>query len=180
MRPTPQPAIAVSGDFCQDDVVALSVGAFDAWQWTTGETTAGIAVTTPGVYGVTVTNALQCTASATVTVSDGVDFEVIAVSPICSGQNDGSISVSGASGGAPPYGYSLDGVSFISSAVFAGLSGGDYLLRVKDSAGCLTEIPVTLDSPSPVVLDAGEDRSIRLGESIVLDAQTNIAASLVD
>ncbi len=54
----------------------------------------------------------------------------------CFGPNTGSITVS-ASGGTLPYQYSKDGgITFQSSNVFNGLSGGTYQIKVKDANNC--------------------------------------------
>ncbi len=53
---------------------------------------------------------------------------------VCSPPN-GSITVS-ATGGNPPYTFSKDGVSFVSSTEFSNLSPGTYTLTVKDANGC--------------------------------------------
>ena len=50
----------------------------------------------------------------------------------CIGKNDGSISIT-ASGGNPPYMYSLNNGTYQTSNMFNALSGGIYTIRVKDN-----------------------------------------------
>lgn len=51
---------------------------------------------------------------------------------------NGSITVT-ATGGKAPYTYALNAGSFGSTFTFPGLSAGDYVVRVKDKNGCVTE-----------------------------------------
>ena len=71
--------------------------------------------------------------------------------PNC-GQSNGSISAS-ATGGTPPYEYSLNGSNFQSSGIFTGLPSGVYNVVVMDGSGCsasLTDIQLD-DGNSPTV-----------------------------
>ncbi|MCB9353510.1 MAG: lamin tail domain-containing protein [Lewinellaceae bacterium] len=55
----------------------------------------------------------------------------------CGGAMDGTISISGVINGTGPYMYSIDdGVNYITSATFTGLSAGNYSVRVKDFYNC--------------------------------------------
>jgi len=69
----------------------------------------------------------------------------------CNGLTDGIINIV-ASGGAPPYMYSIDGgTTFISNGGnFTGLSAGNYSVAIQD-ANCLTHgSTLTIIEPSPV------------------------------
>jgi PKD repeat protein len=65
----------------------------------------------------------------------------------CFGDEDGSIVVS-TTGGATPYYYTLDGVSFLLSPVFSNLGAGDYVVAVSDDNGCADTVEVTLSEPT--------------------------------
>ena len=65
----------------------------------------------------------------------------------CFGDDNGSIVVS-TSGGATPYYYTLDDVSFQLSPVFNNLTAGDYVVAVSDDNGCADTVEVTLSEPS--------------------------------
>lgn len=70
----------------------------------------------------------------------------------CYGDN-GVVTITGASGGMPPYQYSADGFDFQSSNVFSGL-GAQNSFYVRDSRGC-TQGPINITIPSaPVTLNA--------------------------
>ncbi len=62
----------------------------------------------------------------------------------CQTTPTGSLAVSGAAGGLPPYRYSLDGVSFQDSSMFTTLPAGDYTVFLEDSNGCLFEEEATI------------------------------------
>jgi hypothetical protein len=51
---------------------------------------------------------------------------------------DGSI-IATATGGKAPYTYALNAGSFSSTSNFSNLSGGDYIIRVRDKNGCTIE-----------------------------------------
>ena len=65
----------------------------------------------------------------------------------CFGDEDGSIVVS-TTGGATPYYYTLDNVSFQLSPVFSNLGSGDYVVAVSDDNGCADTVEVTLNEPT--------------------------------
>lgn len=50
--------------------------------------------------------------------------------------NNGSITVTGITGGTGPYQYSRDGVNFQASNQFTGLQNGSYTITVKDATNC--------------------------------------------
>lgn len=57
----------------------------------------------------------------------------------CPNSPTGSLLVTGAAGGQPPYRYSLDGTAFQDSVRFAMLPAGDYTVYLEDSNGCIFE-----------------------------------------
>ena len=62
----------------------------------------------------------------------------------------GTITVSGVSGGTPPYTYSIDGINFQSSNMFTGLSNGNYTINVQDSSSCIfITNTITIDPLNP-------------------------------
>ncbi|HND44562.1 MAG TPA: gliding motility-associated C-terminal domain-containing protein, partial [Cyclobacteriaceae bacterium] len=77
---------------------------------------------------------------------------------VCLG-SDGSINVTGITGGTTPYDISIDnGASFpvldVASNNFTGLAAGNYNVVIRDNAGCLsTPAPVTVAAPPGCVLN---------------------------
>ena len=175
VNPVPGASVDVEGDLCSQAAVTLSAGQQDGYLWSTNEDTPAITVADPGSYVVTVTNAFGCTSSATAVVSPAIAFEVFSGNPSCPGDEDGFIQIENISGGVPPYRYSMDGGNqFFPESIFENLPPGNYLLIVEDAGGCREEMAVLLEAPTPITLDAGPDREINFGESIVLTATTNV------
>jgi len=64
----------------------------------------------------------------------------------CFGATDGEITAS-VSGGTPNYVYSINGGSYTSNNVFAGLAAGTYTITYQDANGCDTSETITLTDP---------------------------------
>ncbi|WP_250427426.1 T9SS type B sorting domain-containing protein [Pontibacter ruber] len=104
-----------------------------------------------GTYTITVKDANGCTFAKEVAVSNvaGPAFTVKAKATTCGAAN-GTITVSGTTGGVGPYTYSKDGVTFQASTVFENLLAGNYTITVKDANGCLgTNAVVVEDVAGP-------------------------------
>ncbi|MCZ2357667.1 MAG: gliding motility-associated C-terminal domain-containing protein, partial [Bacteroidia bacterium] len=70
--------------------------------------------------------------------------------PTCFGSNDGSITTS-ASGGIPPYTYSLDGVTYQNTTgIFTGIPAGNSIVYVRDSIGCQSQATFTITEPQGI------------------------------
>ncbi len=69
--------------------------------------------------------------------------------------NNGSVTLK-ASGGVPPYLYSIsDTAHFVSTALFAGIGSGSYTGRVKDSHGCIGLLTtITVGKTGAIILSA--------------------------
>lgn len=105
--------------------------------WSTGVTFDSMINLCPGTYTVTVTDANQCTATTSYTLTDpdpiSITFNVVNAS--CVGCNDGSITAS-ASGGTPPYDYLYTSLSIFDSTA-TNLLSGYYELCVQDLHNCI-------------------------------------------
>ncbi len=74
----------------------------------------------------------------------------------CNGANDGTVTIT-ASGGIPPYAYSIDGgVNFIlNGGIFSGLGPGNYDVAVRDNNACITLGGTqTITEPTAISLDS--------------------------
>jgi len=104
-----------------------------------------------------------CLPDANLTIqSEGIN------DPPCANEATGSFSVLG-SGGTPVYQYSLDGENFQQGSNFDFVAAGDYEVFIVDKKGCVDSIAVTLNDPPPLIVDAGEDFFVNLGETIELN-----------
>ena len=100
--------------------------------------------------------------------------------PLCTEENTGFISVSGA-GGTPGYNFSVDGgetYQLISS--FQNLFAGDYNIIVRDIKGCLDSLEENLIDPPPLFVDAGLNQTVELGYTVDLKAIAGPAIYLID
>ena len=106
---------------------------------------------TAGSYTITVKDANQCTTTQAVTITEptaGLSASITAQTDVlCFGNNTASVTVAGANGTAP-YTYSKDGITFISSGIFSGLTAGSYTITVKDANQCTTTQAVTITEPT--------------------------------
>lgn len=86
--------------------------------------------------------------------------------PLCNGDNNGSIVIT-ASGGTPPYQYSIDGgSSFQASATFANLNAGTYSLVVEDALNVQsTPTSVSLQDPSQLNVNSSNISPLCNGDS---------------
>ncbi len=74
----------------------------------------------------------------------------------CNSLTDGTITIT-ASGGTPPYRYSIDGGAnyLANGGVFTGLSAGNYNVAVQDANSCITSGAILIIvEPSPLVIDS--------------------------
>lgn len=127
-------------------------------QWSFGgATTPEVTGLTGGeTYSVTVTNAIGCTASASITIDDPAAIGAALVSSTdvsCFSGNDGTATVTG-EGGTLPYSYQWDAnAGNNQTATAADLSNGNYLVTVTDANGC--SIVFETEIGQPTALDLG-------------------------
>ena len=143
-----------SGCNACDGFISVSVNGGIApyiYSWSNGDTSSFIDQQCAGTYVLTVTDSTGCiyTESYTLTSSSAPSVTAIATDESCCGANDGAIDIQ-ATGGTPPYQYSVDnGVSYSSFNVFNNLSSGTYVVNVLDSNGCVGIYTVVV-SCSPI------------------------------
>ena len=107
-----------------------------------------------GIYALTVKDSNGCSTKSTVTVlnTNGPQLALTSTSAAC-GINNGSVTIN-VSGGTAPFQFSLNGSGFQNNNFFTGLSGGNYIITVKDAGGCLNSGVVTVSSTPSPLLDA--------------------------
>lgn len=108
---------------------------------------------TAGTYNVCVQDALGCyTSVTTVTISEpsAIVINSAVVNESCEGASDGSIDLSGTSGGTPSYQYSIDNCATLQpSGMFTGLAAGTYTACITDANGCTVSLPVNVAADEP-------------------------------
>ena len=100
-----------------------------------------------GVYTVSIKDAINCTATTTVIVSNvgggsGPTVTATTTAAEC-GQANGRIDANG-NGGKNPKKYSIDGVNFQGSTTFNNVPPGVYTVIVRDDNGCINTVTVTV------------------------------------
>ncbi|MDB5282644.1 MAG: hypothetical protein JWO06_1719 [Bacteroidota bacterium] len=106
-----------------------------------------------GTYYITVTDTMQCTATAsgTLTINVGGNTLVMgnpAVTNVsCNSFSDGSI-IANVSGGSPPYGYSWSNLQTGDTAT--GLAFGNYIVTVTDVGSCTATAAYNITQPPPL------------------------------
>ncbi len=150
------------------------------YNWSNGQSSAEATGLGAATYVVTLTDAAGCTGSTSVTLTApaGILTTVSALSPLCYGDRDGSILIEALSGGSGPYAWSLDGNLFqtLPAALpfaIANLEAGAYDLSIRDANGCIASEVATVVAPQELLLELGDDRTIKLGDSTLIRAQVN-------
>jgi len=118
-----------------------------------GNTFTGLA---PGSYTIVFTDVNGCTGTNSVTLTGNTAITATAVltSPLCNGNNNGSITLN-ASGGIAPYQYSANGgTTYQVSATFNGLIAGTYNFLIRDVLGCIYPFSFSLTEPATLAVSA--------------------------
>ncbi|MFH2094078.1 MAG: gliding motility-associated C-terminal domain-containing protein [Bacteroidota bacterium] len=164
INPAPDATVTGTGATCNGDhdgsAWISSVSGFGpfTYLWSNSATDTVLTGLTPGLFSVTITDAIGCTSVETYTVPEPM---ALADSTVihnigCYGGSDGSIQIY-MSGGTSPYTY-LWSTSQTTSSI-SNLSDGAYNVTVTDSHGCTLVISGIdiLEPPALVVTSSGTD-----------------------
>jgi len=115
--------------------------------WNTTATTQTITALGPATYFVTVSDAANCTATASGNVIQGASLTATTAttSVSCFGGNDGTATVT-PTGGISPYTYNWSNGQ--TTATATNLTAGSYLVTITDGATCSTVANVTVAQPA--------------------------------
>ncbi|GAB4133174.1 MAG: hypothetical protein Fur0041_05180 [Bacteroidia bacterium] len=91
----------------------------------------------------------NCSFTTTQVISVGLASTATTTAVSCNGGNNGSATIT-ATGGAQPYTYSINGVTYGSSNTFSNLAAGTYTLYAMDAVGCITTSSVTVTQPTAI------------------------------
>ncbi len=116
--------------------------------WSNGASTAVMSNLTAGNYGVTINDAIGCSATADITISqpDSLIATIQAINNACS-LDSAAINVS-VIGGTPDYVYAW-GTGEQTSAI-SSLAEGMYVITVVDAAGCSVSSSFNVVQPAPI------------------------------
>ncbi|MBL7810401.1 MAG: gliding motility-associated C-terminal domain-containing protein, partial [Saprospiraceae bacterium] len=148
-------------------------------QWSNGVNTLNISNIGAGVYTVTLTDQIGCTYTNSFTLVAPPELAILfePEPPICFGENNGALTITGISGGAGPFALSLNGnpqqTTNTFPVIFNGLSSGPQLIEVEDANGCVSDATAQVPTPQELTVNLGLDTTIRLGDSILLQALLN-------
>jgi gliding motility-associated-like protein len=124
------------------------------WAWTpTGGNTANATALGPNTYTCTVTDANNCTAIATVTITEPPQLLASLASQtdvLCFGAATGAATVN-ATGGTNPLTYAWAPTGG-NAATATGLTAGSYTCTITDANNCTTTQTVTITEPPQLVL----------------------------
>ena len=121
-----------------------------SWNTTPVQTTATATGLVAGTYIVTVKDANNCTATASVTITQPASLSAsisAQTNPSCFGNTSGSATVS-VSGGTAPFSYSWNTTPVQTGATASGLGAGTYIVTVTDANNCSATASVVLTQPS--------------------------------
>ncbi len=120
------------------------------YNWSNGETIQNINSLTAGSYTVTITDANNCSTTATASVDQagGLLVNVTQSSnSSCNGDNDGVISIS-VTGGTTPYSYEWNNGATTEDLV--NLTAGEYTVTITDANDCSVTATATFTDPAPI------------------------------
>ncbi|GJM32429.1 MAG: hypothetical protein DHS20C18_14300 [Saprospiraceae bacterium] len=143
-----------------------------AYLWTNGATTATVNGLATGTYGVTVTDANDCTATGefSVLVVEDLDIEVISQDLFCFEDNTGRATAT-ASGGTSPYTYEWsDGTTDVT---INGVAAGTYSVTATDANGCTVSQTIQIDQPALLEVEITTDAPMICPESLDGSATAN-------
>jgi gliding motility-associated-like protein len=113
-----------------------------SFQWSDGSSNQNLSNVTGGQqYIVAVTDAFGCEQVRNLLVPTTPGITAVSATQqaeSCLGSLNGQLTAS-ATGGTPPFQFSLDGGPFQASATFTGLAAGAYVITARDANGCLRD-----------------------------------------
>ncbi|WP_162926895.1 T9SS type B sorting domain-containing protein [Flavobacterium psychrotrophum] len=146
-----EPEIKTYGTICNQGKLSLTAApGYDAYIWSTGETTRTIYVTEPGNYKVEVRKFYgntYCPGYSEVEVEESFTPEITKIQVDDWTRDENMITIYTTEGDRE---YSIDGMNYQESNVFTGLEPGVYNVHVKDANGCgeITQEVVLLNYPN--------------------------------
>jgi uncharacterized protein (DUF2141 family) len=148
--------------------ITNSAGGYGTYEYSdnggaTWQATGSFTLLTPGSYNVQIRDKahIACVkilnAAVVISAPAVLNATVTHTNVTCNSANDGTITISAASGGYGSYGYSINGgTSWQGSGNFTNLAPGTYNIRIRDAVntGCIIALNPAVVITEPVVLSA--------------------------
>ncbi|NNE29572.1 MAG: T9SS type A sorting domain-containing protein [Saprospiraceae bacterium] len=135
---------------CSESLLSAVVNGIPgfAYNWSTGETSQSITVTSPGVYSVTVFDQFGCEGIATFVYDQELQVTTSFTDISCNGSNDGSIDTDVNGVGSFTYEWTFNGQVISTAPSIFDLEPGVYeLLVTQDNSNCEYQETFVLNSP---------------------------------
>ncbi len=123
------------------------------WNDPASQTTSTATNLCPGLYQVSVTDAVGCLVKDTLTITEppAISNVFTSVNPMCNGACDGSITATPA-GGTPGYSYDWSDPMMQTTITATGLCVGTFTVTITDNNGCTFTDNATLTEPAAMVI----------------------------
>ncbi len=137
------PILTITDTFfiCAGETLTVTAdNGYDSYEWSTGETTESIDITTPGEFSITVTemhNTISCATTKTFVVQHSTTpqiIDIITTDFMADSRNSIEVVIQEYEA----YEYSLDGITFQESNIFTNIPPGNYTIFVRNQGQCLT------------------------------------------
>jgi gliding motility-associated-like protein len=127
-----------------------------------------------GVYTVTITDLNQCTATGSASLTDPPPpaFQLTITDTICMPRQVRTLLTP--LSGAAPYSVRIDGLP-AGGGLTPALTEGNHLIEVSDAYGCKTDTTIQVTLPPAPNIGLPADLTVNFGETLVLEAETNLA-----
>ncbi|MCC6726719.1 MAG: gliding motility-associated C-terminal domain-containing protein, partial [Saprospiraceae bacterium] len=183
----PPPILEDLPKVCKDDIISLDAtvngpcdGCTYVWQDGTAGPLRSLQPDSTTEYKVTVVHPDGCEKSDSLVIEivPGPDnFTALSEPVSCYGKKDASFSIDGITGGAPPYQFSFNGGEWNETDSYFNLGAGLYELEILDTNGCKLDTSFIISQPDSVIVNLGPDVYLELGDSLQIQALTNLVDS---
>lgn len=113
--------------------------------------------------------------SITIDVIPPIETALSDFSPItCFGDNNAEFAIEEVIGGSPPFLFRLNDGEWEDFAMYMDMTPGAYTLEIIDTNNCTYDTAFYIEEPTEVLLELGEDIDLEYGDSVQLQALTNL------